>query len=128
MYIDELKKYSAYQIREGFGKCLIECQFFPRLVEVVKRMPERRDAPKPYVLRDTPGQTMTTINDLAEQMAQDVIGCSYASLGYSREDDQKRYKLFFEAARERYRRMGIDPDRWGGREDRKKEIGTVFPR
>jgi hypothetical protein len=43
IFIDKLAPWSDYQITAAFERCLTECMFFPKLKEVLDRMPERRE-------------------------------------------------------------------------------------
>lgn len=42
IFIEKLPSWSNYQIAEAFAACMTECLFFPKLKEVIDRMPEDR--------------------------------------------------------------------------------------
>lgn len=42
IFLDHLVSWSDYQIAIAFDHCLTECLFFPKLKEVLDRMPEQR--------------------------------------------------------------------------------------
>src|SRR5260221_11385858 len=46
IFVDALQNCTVYQIDTAFERCLNECEFMPKLVDVHKRMPEQRYPPE----------------------------------------------------------------------------------
>lgn len=51
IFIEKLPSWTNYQINEAFERCISECLFFPKLKEVLDRMPEDR---APTVIQTCP--------------------------------------------------------------------------
>jgi hypothetical protein len=111
IFVDALQNCTVYQIETAFERCLNECEFMPKLVNVRERMPEQRYPP------ENPGRftQQEPILDITRRIAREICkrmtGREYDDLDTIR-DRQLITEVFTEAARERYRRMGINPDDW----------------
>jgi hypothetical protein len=106
IFTHALRNNTRYQIDEAFDRCLNECQFMPKLADVHQRMPEPKYAPENpgrFVLNGPP------IIDLVRDVAREL----YPNLDSL--EGSELHEAFAIANRERYRRMGINPDRWQGR-------------
>lgn len=110
IFVDALQSKTVYQIQTAFDRCLNECEFMPKLVNVRERMPEQRyppENPGKFVVRDKP--ILDEVRAIVLEMYPD-----YWKLD-TIEDKHKIHDLFAAANRERYRRMGIDPDNFRAR-------------
>lgn len=115
IFVHALRDCTPYQIEESFDRCLNECQFMPKLADVHQRMPEQRypaENPGRFVVHEPP--ILDVIRPIAEEICKGMTGREYRELDTIK-DAKRIEEVFAEANRERYRRMGIDPDKWRGR-------------
>lgn len=114
IFAHALRNNTRYQIDEAFNRCLNECQFMPKLADVHARMPEQKYPP------ENPGRfvqqepILNLIRPIAEEICKGMTGREYHDLDTVK-DAKQIEEVFAEANRTRYRRMGIDPERWFGR-------------
>lgn len=110
IFVDALQSKTVYQIETAFDRCLNECEFMPKLVNVRERMPEQRYPP------ENPGKFVVQGRPILDEIREIVLELypKYWDLDPI-EDKQHIHDLFAQANRERYRRMGINPDNFKAR-------------
>lgn len=114
IFLHALQNCTTYQVEQAFERCLNECTFMPKLAEVHKRMPEQRypaENPGRFVQQEP---ILDVIRPIAREICVRLTGREYDDLDTIR-DRQLIHDVFAEANRERYRRMGIDPDNFRAR-------------
>lgn len=113
IFVDRLKNYTKYQVDTAMQRCLDECDFMPKLPEVRARIPEQRYP------AENPGRFVVHERPLLDEIRAIVLETypKYWDLDPIK-DKQVIHDLFAAANRERYRRMGIDPDNFRARKAR----------
>lgn len=110
VFLDRLKGYTTYQIDTALERCLDEVKFMPKMPEVRERIPEQRYP------AENPGRFVIHGKPLLDEIRAIVLETypKYWDLDPVK-DKQIIHDLFAAANRERYRRMGIDPDNFRAR-------------
>ena len=110
IFVKALAKNRPGQISAAFEACLNECEFFPRLADVHKRMPEFDPAEKWEFSALQPATEL--LRPIVHEICERVTGSRYEILqvGSSRSpamDEQLIKKVWRKAAIVRYLRMGV---------------------
>ena len=112
VYAEQLANLSPYQIEEASKRCLNECEFMPRIVDIRRRAPENRQ-PESFTGFRQRKPLLDVIRPIAEEIAQELIGKEYREIDFPREIALESY-VFFCANIVRYMRMGRRPEQWLG--------------
>lgn len=107
IFVDRLEHYTAYQVATALERCLDECDFMPKMPEVLQRIPEQRYPSENlgrFVLNGPPSLELI-------RPIMDEIDPNNAQLDPMK-DREEIYNLAAAATRERFKRMGIDPNTW----------------
>lgn len=104
IFVKALAKNRPGQINAAFEACLNECEFFPRLADVHKRMPEFEPGQKWEFVQNTP--SLELLRPIATEISNAVVGREYNDLDTIK-DARLIQKVFRTAAIVRYLRMGI---------------------
>ena len=94
----------------ALDRCLDEVGFMPKMKEVKERIPEQRwpsENPGRFVQHEKP------VIDEVREIVRDLCA-KYDELDPTK-DRETIHDLFAQANRERYRRMGINPDNFRAR-------------
>jgi hypothetical protein len=129
IYVKALAKNGPGQISEAFEACLNHSEFFPRLSEVHKRMPDREPS---GAWRYSQQEPLYELNHpFAVEVCLLMYGAHYDDLD-PRSEAIKIMRVAFAATKLRYARMGINLETWKHGEpkqvDAKEFLRTVqFP-
>lgn len=120
IYLNALAKNGPGQINAAFERCLNECEFFPKLADVHKRMPDSESTtqswsfvqPKPLIEVNRP---------FCVELSPLITGKEYDDLDVVKEA-KLIFKVSFAATRLRYERMGVNTFTWKKGNPRKVDV------